>query len=342
MSQSQYSVYSSLDSGAPTLDGLSGSLIRVLDACLINGYGSKSGVGWSRKYATTDLTSGNSGTQAVYQCPSGSASAFYLYVGDNAPHSSSLGREAVWSMLETVTGLHTGVGITGAFGLNMNTGRCCRKSVNATSSGVPWRCYADDRSVMLHITTNDSTVGFFSVFYGDIYSSVPNDAYNVMIMARNAFNNSAVSSEDMDYFSIYPAHYSNSYYGGRIMRNYMGLSSGIEIFKVPMYTIANGYTTSTYYAFNSWNGAINFPNMDGSIFLSPIWIVDNTTAPAPTIRGTLRGLYLMCNKTSQIPFSYGESFSGVGTLAGKSFMCFKYNYNGQTFALETTPIQNSD
>ena len=40
-------VYKSTDSGAPTLNGTKGTLITVLKACLVNGYGAKAGAGWT-------------------------------------------------------------------------------------------------------------------------------------------------------------------------------------------------------------------------------------------------------------------------------------------------------
>jgi hypothetical protein len=40
-------VYKSTDASAPTLDGQVGSLITVLKACLVNGYGAKSAAGWT-------------------------------------------------------------------------------------------------------------------------------------------------------------------------------------------------------------------------------------------------------------------------------------------------------
>ncbi|WP_297486902.1 MULTISPECIES: hypothetical protein [Pseudomonadota] len=37
-------IYSSKDASAPALTGIAGSLVAVLDACLVNGYGTKMSV----------------------------------------------------------------------------------------------------------------------------------------------------------------------------------------------------------------------------------------------------------------------------------------------------------
>jgi hypothetical protein len=45
VANSQFTIYTSNDLGAPQLNGLTGSLLTVLDAVLINGYGTKTSGG---------------------------------------------------------------------------------------------------------------------------------------------------------------------------------------------------------------------------------------------------------------------------------------------------------
>ncbi|MGE3907973.1 MAG: hypothetical protein AB7K36_01385, partial [Chloroflexota bacterium] len=49
-------IYRSTDSGAPVLTGQAGSLLNLLDKCLVDGYGSKAAAGWSRPYTGTNKT----------------------------------------------------------------------------------------------------------------------------------------------------------------------------------------------------------------------------------------------------------------------------------------------
>lgn len=56
-------IYRSSDASAPGLTGQAGSLIGVLDACLVNGYGAKAAAGWAKEFSGTNL--------AVYRAPSG-------------------------------------------------------------------------------------------------------------------------------------------------------------------------------------------------------------------------------------------------------------------------------
>ena len=64
---SQFTIYSSSDVGGPGLiTGTTGSLITVLDACLVNGYSGKSAAGWTKPLGTL------SGSISAYQQGSGS------------------------------------------------------------------------------------------------------------------------------------------------------------------------------------------------------------------------------------------------------------------------------
>lgn len=67
-----YKVYRSSDAGAPVASipandsaaNLKAKLIQILDACLVNGYGTKTSAGWSKPYA-------NDGTYAMYKSAQG-------------------------------------------------------------------------------------------------------------------------------------------------------------------------------------------------------------------------------------------------------------------------------
>jgi hypothetical protein len=68
-------IYNSTDTSAPVLSGSPGTLINVLTACLVNGYGSKTAMGWTLAYSGTNL--------AAYKMPSGT-SQMYLAVDDTS------------------------------------------------------------------------------------------------------------------------------------------------------------------------------------------------------------------------------------------------------------------
>lgn len=335
----QFNVYQSSDASAPALSGASGALVSLLDACLINGYGSKSSAGWSRVYNATGGISGNTGTQAIYRCPSGASSGFLFYVGDNSPHATSLGKEAFWGMAETITGMNTGIntGNFGTIGYNV-TGYVMRKSASADAVAREWICFADDRSVHLLVRNGDVANAYTHCMFGEFYSYVTNDLYKTMIVGRTSWNSNSAAYESMDFLVNVPAHHTASYLVGAVMRGYLGIGTSVPVCQVPMYGgLTSSYLTSTWTVYNQNVGQIAFPNpTDGGLFLSPSWILDFTTVPIPHIRGKIRGLYCAGNKSSQIAFADRETFNGVGELAGKAFMTIKTSINSIVRFFETS------
>ena len=76
---SQFNIYTSSDLDAPLLTGRTGSLVGLLDACLVTGYGIMTGSGWTHPLV-------NSRSLACYTPPSGSRMT--LFVNDS--YSSSV------------------------------------------------------------------------------------------------------------------------------------------------------------------------------------------------------------------------------------------------------------
>src|SRR6266404_9035481 len=107
MPTSQFTIYTSSDTNGPgLLNGLSGSLIPVLDACLINGYSGKPAAGWTKPIA-------NSGS--VYACYQlGSGSKFTLFINDNAGQIQNeaymVGWESITSLCQGTPALNVGAG----------------------------------------------------------------------------------------------------------------------------------------------------------------------------------------------------------------------------------------
>lgn len=71
--------YMSSDSGAPIMNGTQGSLVNVLDAILVNGYGSKSPAGWTKPFSGT--------SKAVYRNSPLTGTGTYYRVYDNGYYS---------------------------------------------------------------------------------------------------------------------------------------------------------------------------------------------------------------------------------------------------------------
>jgi hypothetical protein len=89
--------------------------------------------------------------------------------------------------------------------------------------------------------------------------------------------------------------------------------------------------TNTPYA-SPIAGNLQTPNgPDNSLYLAPLGLVEASTV---TVRGRFRGLYQICHASSG--FSDGQTFSGGGDYAGKTFQVIKAGPNGGFWALETS------
>src|SRR5487761_2687143 len=94
--------YQSTDASAPILTDTAGSLVALLDACLVNGYGTKTGAGWTIAYTGTN--------QRVYKMSATLGTGNSVYVDDSATVSGSTAEEAYLTGFEAPTGLGTGTG----------------------------------------------------------------------------------------------------------------------------------------------------------------------------------------------------------------------------------------
>ena len=73
-------VYLSTDASAPTLDGNVGSLITVLDAVLVNGYGAKAAAGWTKAFSGTN--------KAAYRNSPSTGTGLFWRIQDDGPLGS--------------------------------------------------------------------------------------------------------------------------------------------------------------------------------------------------------------------------------------------------------------
>ncbi|WP_299733374.1 hypothetical protein [uncultured Endozoicomonas sp.] len=126
--------FSSEDSGAPQLvttrnvaGNYENSIIEIMDAILINGYGTKSGLGWT-KLMTSDVTDSN---RTVYQNNSAHADNMNLIVQSNPANYTGI----EFQIAEVVTTPESYLGYSHIV------------SVYQTHAGTPqWRAVGDERT----------------------------------------------------------------------------------------------------------------------------------------------------------------------------------------------------
>lgn len=150
-------IYRSDDADAPILDGLKGSLINVLKACLVDGYGDKSSAGWTLSlHAEADF-------KAIFQNDTITGSGRYFRVQDNGRvvSGSTTYHNEDRPCVASICGMHSYDGadnpaqpfprvIAGGDYHNSNsTGVTIRKRYNNNGNHTPWMVVADNRTCYL-------------------------------------------------------------------------------------------------------------------------------------------------------------------------------------------------
>lgn len=331
---SQFTIYRSTDTGAPTFYGTTGSYVMLLDACLVNGYGTQPGAGWKKPFAnTSSVPTAVNATCGGWQQPTGSG--FYVFINDGAPNATSLYRECWATGWESLVAASASVSNTvgsgsGQFplpGQSLTTGHVViRKSTTSDSSSIrQWIVVADSSSFYSFIQPNDLTsTTYFGFGFGDIYSfknsnTTGNDAYKCIILGRNAENTNVASSDGFDTLSAIGTITVSSF----MARSYTQLSSSITIGKH-----GDGVKGST----TTFLGNIPFPNsVDNALYVSPIWVCENATS---IVRGQLRGLYQVLHPITN--FVDGQTFNGALDYNGKTFMIIKQTPANGIYGIETS------
>lgn len=312
-------VYKSTDANAPVLTGLAGSLIAVLDACLVNGYVGKTAAGWTKPYSGTNL--------AAYRATSGAQQ--YLRVDDSGANTAALGREARVCGYETMTAISTGTGLFPTTTQSAN-GQFVRKASYATSAAVPWVIVADAKTFYMFIGVPEF-IGYSAFMFGEFYSlGGSSDAYRSILIARDAeqastANGVLASSDNLHDLAALTSNLAGHY----TPRSFSG---AIQLAQVV------GKHGNAAHSAAALVGLLPYPNpMDSGLYLSQVWVHEApTTGATPVLRGRLRGLWHFLHPVSA-QVTDGDTWSGTGALAGKTFLMVKPSADGVgAFVLETS------
>lgn len=166
-------VYRSTDPGAPVLSGTAGSFAALMDAVLVNGYGTgpdaKPGLGWVRAFSD--------GHKRAYQnsLADGGTGMFWRIDDSNAQYTTSAG-------YHTMTGIDSGVD---GFSLSNNA---IGKSVTANSTARNWVVIGNSRTVYIFIQSGFTNAGSAYVMYfsGDYECLNKNFLFNFMLAHTGA------------------------------------------------------------------------------------------------------------------------------------------------------------
>lgn len=289
-----WTIYRFDDAGAPNLVGTSGSLNALLDACLVNGYGSKAAAGWTKDPISV-------GNVAIYRNASGTNR--YLRV-DNTIATSNARVRAYKTMSDANTGtIPTPTDAQVSGGLHII-------GCQSTTVSCPWLVAADGKRFFLWtafgspesngVALTSSNYGILS-FFGDLSEVKAGDETHF-----------AVSSTPSSSFSSnvfgFDSRIDGAAGGNYILGSSEQVDGSLVALQVGNYGITTGYSGLV-------GAPLSQPYPDkrtGGLTLIPAWNADSLS-----IRGRVPGMWFIGNRT---PTAAGDTFSGRGALAGKTFI----------------------
>lgn len=294
--------YKSTDTGAPVLAGNTAeTLINVLDKVLVTGYGSKAGAGWSKPYTATNV--------AVFRNGATAGARRYLRVSEPT------------GVFASVRGYHDMTDAnTGSTPFPSTAQRSSdlywHKTSTSDSSARQWWAIADERTLLLLVRYSTSPQ-WTAYYFGDGISYVSGDEGFCVIAgstlsATGQGYSSTIGCYASDYGSLSDTSLTGIYIGGPPT----GPGS------VPAALAAGfGRRGCVWHATTEAmvSGRFAYPNLDGSIPLNQIPVVQPTsyTGSVMAFRGRLRFAYDVPVTAGAL--NEGDTFSGTGSLSGKAF-----------------------
>lgn len=284
----QFTIYTSADASAPVLNpGGVGSIIAVLDACLVNGYGAKAAAGWAKAFSGTNL--------AAYRAPTGARHYFRI---DNATAAAS----GIWNVqgYESMSDVNTGTHPVTPSGL--------RILASDAPNPATWVVAADAVTFSLFILGSK----YYRTTFGEFYSFVANDPYRTLMRGGNP---AAVASSDANDGAgiVSGTTQSGATANSYIDRGHTGVGSAVG---------ATIVSNSSLNITPALRGQIPYPNpSDGGLYVTQLWITDATTVPTGGVRGRERGMWNFLHDSTSV--NDRDTVSGTGDLAGRTFLFLK-------------------
>lgn len=289
------------DANAPVANGLRGSFINILKACLVNGYGSKAAAGWTIEFEQAN--------KLVLRNNPITGTGMYLRL-DSLTTSGT--NQTYINAFETMSNIDTGLG---QFFSSM-TGTFVSLSTATTSAARAWTLIADDRCFYFFVFRYTDSPGpdeynGHSLFFGDFISLHDPDPYACILYAPAHTNYSS-------YLAHIQAPTSSSAYdfSNAVARNSSGAldSHGYALIE------GGGPCGGVMGQYGAQFG-------QGQVLITRPYINDGV---AYSIRGYMPGLYYPCH-------AYPYSNFDTPIIDGKQFIALNfYSYSLRAQALFRT------
>lgn len=238
---------------------------------------------------------------AIYKQPVGTNER-YLYVDDtNAAFARLIGLESATSITLPGSGLFpTTAQVSGGLYLDK-------------VAGGTWR-FISNGKMFYFFSTYSTSQHWFA--FGDFFSYKSGDAWNTMIMGQTSAANATTQS------SVIQVGSSTGTAGCFLARSYTAAGSSVNAAKCTDTTRNNSVLTMG-------TAPMTYPcPTDGGLHQAPCWLYE---AAGP--RGILPGLWIPMHTR---PLTSGDTFTGAGALAGKTFIAITTGNNAGQVFVETS------
>lgn len=289
---------------APVLTGQAGTLVALLDAVLVNGFGAQTGLGWSIQYTAAN--------KRVYLAGAACRCRAAIRVLDDASLAAGA-KEAGTTAAESFSDIDTAVN-------TFTIGAVFRKSFSADATPRPWHVFGDDRTFILLSLAGDVSylTVYWGMYFGEFQSFLVNDAYQAMHAGRGP-NSTSNSEEHFGKSSTTPGAAPTTPYHAALARSHLGTPGLVYAVRTRQF----------------WN-LNTFPNaVDGGMYITPVFL-STYVSSQNQIRGIQRGTYMAQHAATSIPFTNGDTVSGVGAMAGKQFVVLTTNDGTALFETSDT------
>lgn len=292
-----HTVFKSTDASAPVLTGQVGTLVALLDACLVSGYGATAALGWTKSFAGTN--------KGVYRAPEGTR--FYLRVQDDGP-GARVGGQARIVAYESMTDVDTGVDPypTAA---QLTNGLQWDKSATADATARAWTLVGDGKRFILLVqgAGHPSYLDKWDCwFFGDILSYKLGDAYHSLLIGHPAEGSVQASA----YGTALVSSCTTTTSGHYMCRRDDSLTKSIAV------GVLGNQGMTTHGSCGGTPGFVSYPDpVSGKLLIHPLTVV-HASATLYAVRGVFPGVYDVLHYN---PLADQDTF----TLSGESFTLFK-------------------
>ncbi len=307
-------VYRSTDSGAPLLSNANGSLIAVMQACLVDGYGSKAGAGWSAPFTGTSLIAFRQGAGGNNR---------FLRVFDGGT-DASLNRVIKVRAYESMTAISTGTGPCPTLGQVAGNGATLGYFYNArTTPNSSWVMVAT--SSFFHLIVEQGDGGTYPEYmaFGKFFSDFPGDTFNDVLIAGTYDGAGWVGYVDQASPS-----------GIWVMRSDTGVLGAVAS---SIYSDTRTSVNGTISMFGTGSNRNPYPDRvrSGLLQSQPALVCDGYR------RGRIPGLWEQHHLPADIGGHRTTWSGGAGALSGRTFQIFGQLAVGVTNAANVV-IETSD